>query len=85
MRMCSRDSSTLKRRARTVGLSEGTGRRKRAKGRTEGQRKQGKGQDWFMKIIIQMLTNMLITMMIIIEGRSLVGGNDMMTGCIRVP
>ena len=55
------------------------------KGGQKGYGSRGRDRDWFMKIIIQMLTNMLITMIIIIEGRSLVGDNDMMTGCIRVP
>ena len=49
-------------------------------GQKGGQKGNGRrGRDWFIKIIIQMLTDMLITMMIIIEGRNLAGGNDMIT------
>ena len=39
------------------------------KGKGNGKR----GRDWFIKIIIQMLTDLIITMMIIIEGHNLAG------------
>ena len=54
------------------------------KGGQKGNGSRGRDRDGFMKIIIQMLTNMLITVTIIIEGRIIVDGVDGINGCIRV-